>query len=479
MSAAADPAAGRRRLRGGDGARAGRHRRVPLRAARRTTSRRARPGPASCARRTSRRWSATRGGSLPDEAGSRLIERGESFAQLLTPTARVARRDRTARRRARCSPRDSARRAARRPLRRPAAGPRSRRAGCGCWRRPSGATAAAGARRRRDRARTAREALRSLRNELLIVGPIALLLATGLGYLLAGAGLRAVEAMRAPRRARSPPTSPASGCRSPPRATSCSASAPRSTRCSTACDAALERERGFVAEAGHELRTPLALMRAELDYALHYAADRGRAAGRDPHRQRRDRPARGRSPEPCCSSPPATGAGSHCAASRSTPPSCWTACASASPGARRSSGRPLVADARGDDHRRRRPPAARAGARQPRRQRAAPRRGRRRDGRRPRRRRGRAAASPTRAAASTPSSCRAPSSASAAAPAAAARDGSGLGLAIVQAIAEAHGGRAYAGNTPHGGAQVGIRLPEAATGEPSRPATEPAAGRQS
>jgi hypothetical protein len=41
------------------------------------------------------------------------------------------------------------------------------------------------------------ETLRSLRTEMLIAGPIALLLATLLGYLLAGSGLRTVEAMRA------------------------------------------------------------------------------------------------------------------------------------------------------------------------------------------------------------------------------------------------------------------------------------------
>src|SRR5205823_10496087 len=40
------------------------------------------------------------------------------------------------------------------------------------------------------------ETLSSLRTALLIAGPIALLVATGLGYLLAGAGLRAVDAMR-------------------------------------------------------------------------------------------------------------------------------------------------------------------------------------------------------------------------------------------------------------------------------------------
>jgi signal transduction histidine kinase len=37
--------------------------------------------------------------------------------------------------------------------------------------------------------------------------------------------------------------------------------------------------------------------------------------------------------------------------------------------------------------------------------------------------------------------------------------GSGLGLAIVAAIAAAHGGSAYASNVPDGGAAVGIRIP--------------------
>jgi two-component system OmpR family sensor kinase len=165
------------------------------------------------------------GASLAAEAGGRLVERGESFAQLLSPAGAVL---------------DSSPPLGGTPLLR---GEALRGGGARFFDRSSvrglneparllatpvtqsgrrlilvvGAT-------RENRA----EALRNLRTELLLAGPLALLLAIALGYPLLNKGLRGMEA-------------------------------------------ALERERGFVAEASHELRTPLALLRAELDFAQHHA----------------------------------------------------------------------------------------------------------------------------------------------------------------------------------------------------------------
>ena len=73
------------------------------------------------------------------------------------------------------------------------------------------------------------DALAALRTQLLLGGPLVLLLASLAGYVLAAATLRPVL---------------------------------------TRLEAGLERERRFVAEASHELRTPLSLLKAELELAL-------------------------------------------------------------------------------------------------------------------------------------------------------------------------------------------------------------------
>jgi two-component system, OmpR family, sensor kinase len=116
------------------------------------------------------------------------------------------------------------------------------------------------------------EALRNLRTELLIAGPVALILATGLGYLLAGTGLRAVESMRS-RAAGISADRPGERLPVPRTGDELQRLGETLNAMLARLEDALERERGFVAEAGHELRTPLALLRAELDYALHYAED--------------------------------------------------------------------------------------------------------------------------------------------------------------------------------------------------------------
>lgn len=111
------------------------------------------------------------------------------------------------------------------------------------------------------------EALGGLRAQLLLGGPIALLAAALLGYGLATAALRPVEAMR--RRAEEI-SAATSGRRLPvPNASDeISRLAGTLNDMLARLDAGLARERRFVAEASHELRTPLALLKTELELAL-------------------------------------------------------------------------------------------------------------------------------------------------------------------------------------------------------------------
>jgi two-component system OmpR family sensor kinase len=113
------------------------------------------------------------------------------------------------------------------------------------------------------------ETLRSLRNELLIAGPIALLLATLAGYALAGLSLRPVDSMRRRAAAISAET-PGERLPVPQTGDEIERLGETLNEMLARLEAALERERDFVADAGHELRTPLALLRTELELALRH-----------------------------------------------------------------------------------------------------------------------------------------------------------------------------------------------------------------
>jgi heavy metal sensor kinase len=118
------------------------------------------------------------------------------------------------------------------------------------------------------------ETLDRLVREFLLGGSLALILATLLGYGLAAAAFRPVEAMR--RRAASIGAE-TSGARLPiPKSRDeVSRLAETLNEMLARLEAALEHERRFVDDASHELRTPLALLRTELELALRHP--RGRA----------------------------------------------------------------------------------------------------------------------------------------------------------------------------------------------------------
>jgi two-component system OmpR family sensor kinase len=210
--------------------------------------------------------------SQPDLAGSdrkRLEESEETFVQVLTSEGRWV--DGTSATRAPVIRGEEVRRASRRPLMlerkvagiegtarllaRPVAG-----------RRGSRVVVTGASLQDRD------ETLSILLKSFLIGGPAVVLLASGVGYLLAAAGLAPVEAMR--RRAERISLA-ARGERLPlPGARDEVHRLGETLNDMLArLEDSFQRERRFVADASHELRTPLGVLKAELEAAIRSAGD--------------------------------------------------------------------------------------------------------------------------------------------------------------------------------------------------------------
>jgi heavy metal sensor kinase len=205
-----------------------------------------------------------RGGSLRTTSGT-LLEQGESFAELVAPDGRVvdatdpigrkllltsaqlqhARRDPVFANRSSAPGLDEPARMLAVPV--------------------DGNVLVVGA-TRENRA----EILRSLRTAFLIGGPLALLLASLGGYALAGAALRPIEAMR--RRAAEISSSSLDERLPVPEAGDEVARLGATLNEMLArIEGGLARERRFVADASHQLRTPLSLLKTELELALRRA----------------------------------------------------------------------------------------------------------------------------------------------------------------------------------------------------------------
>jgi two-component system, OmpR family, sensor kinase len=115
-------------------------------------------------------------------------------------------------------------------------------------------------------------AIVNLRRLMLVGGPIALLLASLVGYAVSSAAFRPVERMRR-RAATISAAEPSERLPVPASHDELSRLGETLNAMLARLETAIERERRFVDDASHELRTPLAMHKTELELALRYGND--------------------------------------------------------------------------------------------------------------------------------------------------------------------------------------------------------------